>query len=225
MNKRMPQINSDFNIFCSARLNSMKWVPSPAPGIWRKRVYMDGPSESCKVTSIVRYDAGAHFPPHDHPGGEEILVLDGTFSDDGGNFSDGWHLLHPDGFRHQSYSEEGCLILVKLRQYSGKETVLQDTEKLEWVQGSTNGVTCKSLYRNEELGISTYLIHYAKDTTIPLQNYPEGKEIYVLNGTLVDSFGTHDSGSWLRYPTGAASKLVTRNGCMLYVQNGGLQAL
>ena len=35
--------------------------------------------ERARATSIVRYAAGAQFPHHQHPGGEEILVLSGTF--------------------------------------------------------------------------------------------------------------------------------------------------
>jgi len=38
------------------------------------------------VTSIVEYAAGLEFPEHGHPEGEETLVLDGTFSDQRGDF-------------------------------------------------------------------------------------------------------------------------------------------
>ena len=86
----MPQINADFSVFSVAYIDSMNWVQSPEAGVWRKRVYMDGPAEAGKVTSLVRYDAGARFPEHGHPGGEEVLVLEGIFSDQHGHYGKGW---------------------------------------------------------------------------------------------------------------------------------------
>jgi anti-sigma factor ChrR (cupin superfamily) len=46
---------------------------------------MLGAVETAQVTSVVRYLPGAKFPAHDHPEGEEILVLEGTFSDEHGD--------------------------------------------------------------------------------------------------------------------------------------------
>ena len=34
---------------------------------FRKRVHLVGAAEAGQVTSIVRYEPGATFPPHDHP--------------------------------------------------------------------------------------------------------------------------------------------------------------
>ena len=53
----------------------MEWAPSPSRSVWRKRVHLVGPPESGQVTSVVRYEPRSRFPAHDHPEGEEILVL------------------------------------------------------------------------------------------------------------------------------------------------------
>lgn len=37
--------------------------------------------EKARATSIVRYAPDSQFSPHFHPGGEEVLVLSGTFSE------------------------------------------------------------------------------------------------------------------------------------------------
>ena len=60
---------------------AMDWAPSPSASVWRKRLHLVGGAETGQVTSIVRYDPDSSFPSHDHPDGEEILVLDGVFSD------------------------------------------------------------------------------------------------------------------------------------------------
>ena len=89
------------------------WQPSPSGTVWRKRLHRVGPAESAQVTSIVRYDRGATFPVHDHPEGEEILVLQGIFSDEHGDWPAGTYLLNPDGFRHAPFSRQGCVLYVK----------------------------------------------------------------------------------------------------------------
>ena len=218
----MPQINNDFSSFSEACAASMEWVESPATGVWRKRVYMDGPAEDCRVTSLVRYDAGACFPEHAHPDGEEILVLRGVFSDQEGDFGTGWHLLNPSDSHHQSYSEKGCVILVKLRQYAGKGTIHQDINQLEWQRGNTEGVCFKPLYKGEERGILTRIVRFDKDTKFSNQKYSAAKEVYVMDGSFEDDYGMHVVGSWLRYPVNVENSIRCQGGCTLYVQTGGV---
>lgn len=109
-------INGDLSRRVSVDTERLPWTPSPSGSVWRKRVHRVGPAESGQVTSIVRYEAGSRFPAHDHPEGEEILVLDGVFSDDHGDWPAGTYLLNPEGFRHAPFSREGCVLFVKLRQ-------------------------------------------------------------------------------------------------------------
>jgi anti-sigma factor ChrR (cupin superfamily) len=53
--------------------------------------------EVAKATSIVRYQAGSKFPIHTHDLGEEILVLDGVFSDETGHYPAGSYMMNPPG--------------------------------------------------------------------------------------------------------------------------------
>lgn len=219
----MPQINSDFTLFVSEQIYDMEWVLSPVPGVWRKRVYMDGSAENCKVTSVVRYDAGAHFPEHSHPNGEEILVLEGVFSDQDGNFGPGWHLLNPNGSHHKSYSENGCHILVKLQQYLGERVLQQDTARLEWKTCETKGIWFKCLNFDAKKEILTQLIRIDNHTKVTTPCYSRGMELYVLRGSFEDGFGTHKTGNWLRYPPNVANAISTISGCVLYAQFSGLR--
>jgi anti-sigma factor ChrR (cupin superfamily) len=63
--------------------------------------------------ALVRWQPGTHFTRHTHPGGEEILVLEGIFSDDHGDYPAGSWLRNPPGFVHGPFSNSGCLIWVK----------------------------------------------------------------------------------------------------------------
>ena len=112
-------LNGDMTKRVVMDTREMDWSPSPAGAVLRKRLHLVGEAESGQVTTFVRYLPGSSFPEHDHPEGEEIFVVKGTFSDQLGDAHEGTHLLNPEGFRHAPFSKLGCLILVKLRQYAG----------------------------------------------------------------------------------------------------------
>lgn len=50
--------------------------------------------------------------------GEEFLVLEGTFQDEHGAFRAGTYVRNPPGSRHRPFSEGGCTIFMKLRQFA-----------------------------------------------------------------------------------------------------------
>src|SRR5438034_10573052 len=131
-------INGNLSVRAVADTTLMQWTPSPSGSVWRKRVHLVGPPESGQVTSVVRYEPASRFPAHDHPEGEEILVLEGVFSDEHGDWPAGTFLLNPEGFRHAPFSEPGCVLLVKLRQFPGRERrhVVVDTHNLAWERSS-----------------------------------------------------------------------------------------
>jgi anti-sigma factor ChrR (cupin superfamily) len=113
-------INGDLSTRAVADTTAMDWSPSPSASVWRKRVHLVGPPESGQVTSVVRYEPRSKFPAHDHPEGEEILVLDGVFSDEHGDLSSG-RPAQSEGFRPPVF-DDGCVLLVKLRQFQGTRT-------------------------------------------------------------------------------------------------------
>jgi hypothetical protein len=51
--------------------------------------------EVARATSIVRYAPASHFSPHVHDGGEEFLVLEGTFQDEHGDYPVGSYVRNP----------------------------------------------------------------------------------------------------------------------------------
>jgi len=63
--------------------------------------------------ALVRWAPATAFPRHRHDGGEEILVLEGVFSDEFGDYPAGTWLRSPDRSEHRPFSRSGCLIWVK----------------------------------------------------------------------------------------------------------------
>ncbi|MFC2996420.1 cupin domain-containing protein [Acinetobacter sichuanensis] len=110
-------IHADFSKSVILNADQYDWVPSPQHGVERVMLDRIG-AEQARATSIVRYAQSSSFPSHQHPQGEEILVLSGTFSEQGADYPAGWYLRNPEGSSHQPSSLEGTVIFVKLRQMS-----------------------------------------------------------------------------------------------------------
>ena len=80
-------INGDMSKFVFEDTNKIKWQVSPSGTVWRKSFTWLVRVKAGQVTSLVMYEANSDFHAHSHPGGEEILVLGGTFSDERGDFT------------------------------------------------------------------------------------------------------------------------------------------
>ena len=62
---------------------------------------------------LMRMQPGAVTIPHDHPGMEDFLILEGELvDDDGAVFRPGDFVSYAPGTRHHSRSVTGCLIAV-----------------------------------------------------------------------------------------------------------------
>lgn len=107
-------LNHDFRLRVVQHAADAVWTPSPLPGVTRCMLDRVG-DEVARATSLVSDAAGSRFDAHGHPGGEEILVLDGVFSDEYGDYPAGTYLRNPPGSRHAPYTgAEGALIYVKV---------------------------------------------------------------------------------------------------------------
>ena len=220
-------INGDLSVRATADTARMPWTPSPSGTVWRKRVHLVGPAESGQVTSVVRYEPNSRFPAHDHPDGEEILVLDGVFSDEYGDWPAGTYLLNPEGFRHAPFADAGCLLFVKLRQFAGRGRlhVVVDTNKSDWMPTSTPGVMRKPLYEQPGFTDRVMLEQWSASAELGLTSYEEGAELFVLDGEFADEEGVYGKACWLRMPARSRHRPRTARGCTLYVKRSGLAYL
>ncbi len=220
-------MNADFSKAVVVRTAAMEWQSSPGAGVWRKRLELSGAAESGRVTSVVRYDSGSRFPSHEHPEGEEILVLEGIFADEHGAYPAGTYLLNPEGFRHAPRSDQGCVLFVKLRQYPGRDRSHRevDSNTAAWQQSKPPGREVLPLYDEDGHRESMRLVRLAPGTQVPEHDHPGGEEVYVIAGSLADAQGTYEQGTWLRFPDGSRHQPFSDEGCTLYVKTGHLRNL
>jgi anti-sigma factor ChrR (cupin superfamily) len=69
------------------------------------------------ITLLLQFDAGARYPAHRHPGGEDYYVLDGTLDDGGREYGAHTFVHQPPGSAHSPRSRSGCTILVMLPEH------------------------------------------------------------------------------------------------------------
>src|ERR1043165_9942959 len=113
------------------------WRPSPMAGVERQMLDRIG-EEVARATSIVRYAANARFSEHFHGGGEEVLVLAGSFHDATGDYPEGTYVRNPIGTAHAPWAgPDGAVLFVKLHQFHPDDTerVVIQTRTARWHQG------------------------------------------------------------------------------------------
>lgn len=86
------------------------FVPGAVPGLSVRPLH----EFRGENVALVRWQPGTEFRPHMHVGGEEIFVLEGTFSDELGDYPRGTWIRSPHASTHHPFSREGCLIYVKV---------------------------------------------------------------------------------------------------------------
>jgi anti-sigma factor ChrR (cupin superfamily) len=213
------KLNADFEQRVVLHTATLPWQDSPQQGVTRIPLDRIG-DEVARATSLVRFAAGSHFPEHVHGGGEEILVLDGVFSDESGDYPAGCYLRNPPGSRHAPASVEGCTLLVKLWQFAPDDhgSVCLDTRHLPWQRSAVEGVA--ELPLHEHAGVQTSLQRLAPGAECPEQCFPHGEELFVLYGQLSDEEGEYPAGTWLRNPPGSCYSRQSAEGAVLYVKTG-----
>ena len=83
--------------------------PGVAPGLSVLPLH----SHTSENVALVRWAPGTKFAAHQHWGGEEIFVIEGTFQDEHGDYPAGTWIRSPHMSKHDPWSDEGCLIYVK----------------------------------------------------------------------------------------------------------------
>jgi quercetin dioxygenase-like cupin family protein len=79
-------------------------------GVFVKSLRYDEASQRSK-TILLKFEAGASYPYHNHPGGEELFVLSGEATVEGAHLIEGDYLYTPPGFKHSVRTDTGCTLL------------------------------------------------------------------------------------------------------------------
>jgi quercetin dioxygenase-like cupin family protein len=215
------RINDDLSKPVIVHAAKLDWVPSPAAGVDRRMLFRVG-GEVARATSIVRYAPGSAFPRHTHTGGEEILVLEGVFQDEHGDYPAGSYFRNPPGTSHVPAAKDGCTIFVRLWQYrEGDQTQIVrlpgQGQQVDPRPGAA-GATVLFDDGHEEVRLEDW----KADETIIVAN-TRGLEFFVLSGGLTIGGETLEPESWGRLPAGTdLTAAVGRRSARIWLKDAPL---
>ncbi len=214
-------VNADFTQRTLVRFAESEWVASPMQGVRRRMLDRIG-DEVARATTIVRFEPGSAFSAHTHDGGEEYLVLDGTFQDEDGDFPTGFYVRNPPTSSHTPAAQEGATILVKLHQFDAADrTQVQiDSGKSDWSE-TAPGVETQKLHEDDREHVA--MERWAPGTTRSL-NASDGLEVFVITGSLSDGVDTLAPWDWLRLPVGSTFEATAGDdGARVWFKTGHLR--
>ena len=87
-----------------------KWLPAGVPGVELCQLWLD--SENERQTILIRMQAGATLPHHEHGGTEECFVVRGDLRDGDLLLQAGDYIRFERGTHHSVTSRDGCLLFV-----------------------------------------------------------------------------------------------------------------
>lgn len=200
------RLNDDLTAPVIVHASQMPWTPSPAAGVDRRMLFRIG-DEVARATSIVRYAPQSVFPRHTHGGGEEILVLDGVFQDEHGDYPAGSYFRNPPGTSHVPASKDGCTIFVRLWQFreDDDDQIVRrpgDGDSLDPRAGAESAI---QLFDDGHENVR--IERWMPDGTIMVEN-DRGLEALLLAGSATIEGQTLTSQSWARLPAGHSLRAV-----------------
>lgn len=206
------------------RLQNQEWVPSTIPGV--DRLILDEAPPSGTSVWLTRFQPGVQFTAHDHRGGEEILVLEGVFSDEQGDYPAGTYLRLPPGSHHQPHSDPGCVLFVRLGHFDAadRQRLVVDSTVSRWETGVAPGVQILPLHWAGEEFVC--LVRLDPNTEVPVHTGSTHEELFVVEGSLIDEAEELPRWSWLRTaPDTPISRRGGAEGCTFWMLDGGFEGL
>lgn len=215
------RVNADFSKRAAIIADDSRWIRSPEAGVDRQMLDRIG-DEVARATSIVRYSPGSRFARHAHEKGEEFLVLDGVFSDESGDYPTGSYVRNPPGSSHAPFSDPGCQILVKLRQFDPQDLAqfaIDSREEQRWLDDGGR------LPLHEFGAERVSMLRAAAGDAMPVGGLGGGGEMFVVNGELLVDGTAYPENSWLRFPPGDAPQVEAAQATTVWFKAGHLAAL
>lgn len=98
--------------------HQMEWKTLAEEGVKTDGIYVKvlrfDESTQRAPTILLKFEPGAVYPYHNHPGGEEVFILEGAVRFGKKDLVAGDYLYTPPNSRHAVYSETGCIALLSI---------------------------------------------------------------------------------------------------------------
>lgn len=216
------RLNDDLSRSVCVHAAGLDWLPSPAAGVDRRMLYRLG-GEVARATSIVRYAPGSAFPEHVHSGGEEILVLEGTFQDEHGDYPAGSYFRNPPGTAHSPAAVEGCTIFVRLWQFRRGDDVQINRQPGEGAPLTLRPGATAARLLFEDRAERVWVEAWMPDASVTVDN-EEGLEFLLTGGAARINGESCVAQSWGRLPAGQTlAALAGPQGAQIWIKAAPMQ--
>jgi len=219
------EINADPEAMVLMATGEMAWEATDIPGVSQKLLERVIDDEKGRETAIVKVDPGTIFPNDSLAQREEIFVLEGSLSDEHGDYGQYTFILNPAGFTHTLSSKDGAVFYRKLRNpfRDDTERLVIDTAKVEWQPFGHRAAEVVHFYRDPH-GIEVSRFgEVFENQQIPSHDHAMGEETLICDGQLNDEMGSYGAGTWLRFPIGLAHAPFTKDRtCKMFIREGDL---
>ena len=132
-------------------------------------------------------------------------MLEGEFGDEHGRYPPGTYVRNPPGTHHAPFSDPGCLIWVKLRQFHPDD--LEEKVLVLDAEIPESGQTTRILHEHADERVAE--ITAAAGESVQLPAAEVAQELLVLAGQVSSGGETFSPMSWLRVPAGEGIELNT----------------
>jgi len=212
-------LNADFDLPVVVHSEDIDWVASPMAGVDRRMLDRIG-DEVARATSIVRYAPGSSFSAHTHTGGEEFIVLSGTFQDEHGDYPAGTYVRNPPTTSHTPSAADGCVIFVKLWQFDMDDRTQFRRMMADELGTFKDGIARAELHRDDREVVSYLDVQAAAQI---VESASGGIEVLILDGSVMSGDVTLAKGSWMRLPDGTQlSGTAGPDGAKVWMKTGHL---
>ena len=177
-------LNQNFKEKVVMHSSCLDMISSPCAGVRRTLLERNEDSEYAISTTLVEFKSGSFFDEHIHDSGEELFVLEGTFSDESGDYPAGTYIRNPHNTKHKPFSKEGCKLFVKLRQFNKMDNkkVIINTTNEAWLPGLVDGLSVMPLHNFEYE--NTALVKWKPNTRFTPHQHFGGEEIFAIQELL-----------------------------------------
>ncbi|MDC0933312.1 cupin domain-containing protein, partial [Arcobacteraceae bacterium] len=179
--------NNNYDKSISMNTNTLAWNLDNELNYKEKTLSID----EDKKTSILELNKNSKLSIKPSLKSVEIFVLDGTYTNEFGDFKKGTYLNLPEERQDKVSCQTSCKIFRKENYRAHYEKVIIDTTKSDWLEGHGN-------LKVIPLVDNTALVYWPKNEVFIEHKHWGGEEIFVLQGTFIDEYSEFEKDTWIR---------------------------
>jgi anti-sigma factor ChrR (cupin superfamily) len=221
----LSEFNADPDAVIVMHTDDMTWEQTGVPGVAQKLLERVNDPEKGRETALIKLDPNTTLPAELLTERVDTFVIDGAYSDGGGEYGPRTFIRNPAGFTQTPSTKDGCVLYVKRRNpfRDDDERLVIDTAKVEWMAFPHRGADVVHFYRDHH-GIDTS--RFGKvypDKKIPSHDHAMGEETLIVEGCLKDEHDAYVAGSWFRFPIGVPHAPFTEDeSAFMLIREGDL---